>query len=95
MHTGPLLLLVQANVAPEHERGFNTWYYQHAPTLLEIPGYQWGRRYINIVGETKSLALCDIAGTTEWSRSPREYAPSAHPGSGFPLTRCNIRPTLT
>lgn len=60
MHTGPLLLLVQANVALEHERTFNAWYYQHVPTLLEIPGYQWGRRYINIVGETKYLALYTI-----------------------------------
>ncbi len=53
VHTGPLLLLVQANVAPEHERTFNIWYYQHVPTLLEIPGYLWGRRYVNVVGDTK------------------------------------------
>ena len=60
VHTGPLLLLVQANVAAPHEAAFNTWYYNHVPTLLEIPGYLWGRRYINLVGETKYLALYAI-----------------------------------
>ena len=61
MHTGPLLLLVQANVEPSHEQVFNTWYYNHVPTLLELPGYLWGRRYVNVVGETKYLALYTIA----------------------------------
>ncbi len=42
VHMTPLLLLVQANVAPEHENAFNAWYYHHAPALLEIPGYGWG-----------------------------------------------------
>ena len=35
-HTGPLLLLVQANIAPEHEEALNRWYYHHVPRLLEI-----------------------------------------------------------
>ena len=40
-HTGPLLLLVQANIAPKHEEAFNSWYYHHVPRLLEIPGWLW------------------------------------------------------
>lgn len=56
-HTGPLLLLVQANIAPEHEDQFNSWYYHHVPKLLEIPGWLWGRRYLNVKGSTKYLAL--------------------------------------
>lgn len=60
-HPTPLLLLVQANVAPEHEAAFNTWYQQHVPTLLEVPGYQWGRRYVAVVGQSKYLALYAIA----------------------------------
>lgn len=56
-HTGPLLLLVQANIAPEHEDHFNSWYYHHMPKLLEIPGWLWGRRYLNVKGSTKYLAL--------------------------------------
>lgn len=56
-HTGPLLLLVQANIAPEHEGAFNSWYYHHVPKLLEIPGWRWGRRYVGVKGETKYLAL--------------------------------------
>jgi hypothetical protein len=56
-HTGPLLLLVQANIAPEHEDQFNSWYYHHVPKLLEIPGWRWGRRYVGVKGDTKYLAL--------------------------------------
>ncbi len=59
----PLLLLVQANVSPEHEAAFNAWYQQHVPTLLEIPGYAWGRRYVNVAGEHKYLAAYQIEGT--------------------------------
>ena len=61
VHLRPLLLLVQANVTPEHESAFNVWYFHHVPTLVEIPGYAWGRRYVNIVGNIKYLALYEIA----------------------------------
>ncbi len=56
-HTGPLLLLVQANITPEQEDAFNSWYYHHVPKLLEIPGWLWGRRYVGVKGDTKYLAL--------------------------------------
>ena len=56
-HTAPLLLLVQANIAPAQEDQFNSWYYHHVPKLLEIPGWHWGRRYVGVKGETKYLAL--------------------------------------
>lgn len=59
-HTGPMLLLVQANIAPEHEDAFNSWYYHHVPKLLEIPGWSWGRRYVGVKGETKYLALYSV-----------------------------------
>lgn len=59
-HTGPLLLLVQANIAPEHEDHFNSWYYHHVPKLLEIPGWLWGRRYVGVKGATKYLALYGV-----------------------------------
>ena len=60
-HVGPLLLLVQANIAAEHEDAFNSWYYHHVPKLLEIPGWQWGRRYVGVKGDTKYLALYSVA----------------------------------
>ncbi|MGZ0190148.1 MAG: hypothetical protein ACKVH0_19470 [Alphaproteobacteria bacterium] len=60
-HSGPFLLLVQANITPEQEDAFNSWYYHHVPKLLEIPGWQWGRRYLNVRGETKYLALYSVA----------------------------------
>ncbi|NNL85572.1 MAG: hypothetical protein HKP27_07970 [Myxococcales bacterium] len=58
--TGPLLLLVQANVAAEHEAAFNRWYHNHVPTLMEIPGYRWGSRYSGVVGDEKYLAMYEI-----------------------------------
>lgn len=59
-HTGPLLLLVQANIDPAQEDAFNSWYYHHVPKLLEIPGWLWGRRYVGVTGETKYLALYGV-----------------------------------
>lgn len=60
-HDTPLLLLVQANVAPAHEEAFNAWYYHHVPKLLEIPGFNWGRRYVGVRGEAHYLALYELA----------------------------------
>lgn len=60
-NTGPFLLLVQANIAPAQEDKFNSWYYHHAPKLLEIPGWLWARRYVGVKGETKYLALYSVA----------------------------------
>lgn len=59
-HPTPLLLLVQANVSAEHEAAFNAYYYNHVPALMEIPGYVWGRRYKNVVGDSQYLALYEI-----------------------------------
>ena len=59
--SGALLLTVQANVAPEHERAFNEWYHTHVPRLLEVPGYRWGRRYVGVVGSVRYLAIYEIA----------------------------------
>ena len=56
-HNGPLLLLVQANITPDQEDAFNSWYYHHVPKLLEVPGWLWGRRYVGVKGDTKYLAL--------------------------------------
>lgn len=58
--SGPLLLLVQANVSEEHEATFNTWYQNHVPTLMEIPGYRWGSRYSGVMGDEKYLAMYEI-----------------------------------
>lgn len=61
-HTTPLLLLVQANIDPNHEFAFNSWYYHHVPKLLEIPGWLWGRRYVGERGDAKYLALYGVDG---------------------------------
>ena len=60
-HNGPLLLLVQANIEPQHEDTFNSWYYHHIPKLLEIPGWQWARRYVNVKGDVQYLALYAVS----------------------------------
>jgi len=59
-HTGPLLLLVRANIAAEQEDAFNSWYYHHVAKLLEIPGWLWGRRYVGVKGAVKYLALYSV-----------------------------------
>ncbi len=61
MHPSPLLLLVQANVDAAHEAAFNHYYHLHVPTLMEIPGYVWGRRYLGVRGELRHLAAYEIA----------------------------------
>ena len=60
----PLLLLVQAKVVVQHENAFNAWYYNHIPTLLQIPGYRWGRRYQAVDGDGEYLTLCEIEDET-------------------------------
>ena len=60
----PLLLLVQAKVVLQHENAFNAWYYNHIPTLLQIPGYRWGRRYQAVDGDGEYLTLCEIEDET-------------------------------
>jgi hypothetical protein len=45
-HVTCALLLVQADVAPEHEATWNRWYDQrHVPDLLTVPGFHSGRRF--------------------------------------------------
>jgi len=51
-------------VQPEHEAAFNRYYHNHVPTLLEIPGYAWGRRYVHVMGDRKYLALYQIDDAT-------------------------------
>ncbi len=79
VHPVPLLLLVQANVASEHEAAFNAWYHRHVPTLLEVPGYVWGRRYVGVVGEVKYLALYEIASVSDLERLLGADAARRHP----------------
>ena len=48
----------------QHENAFNAWYYNHIPTLLQIPGYRWGRRYQAVDGDGEYLTLCEIEDET-------------------------------
>jgi hypothetical protein len=75
----PLLLVVQMNVDPEHERAFNDWYHCHVPHLLEVPGYRWGRRYAGIFGPVRYLALYEIADRS-WLPALLGAEPGARPG---------------
>lgn len=43
---GGALLLVTAQMAPEHEVELNRWFdEEHVPERLECPGFLWARRY--------------------------------------------------
>ena len=52
-------LLVNAmNVAPEHEAEFNDWYdNEHIPALAAVPGVLSARRFRDLTGSHRYLAL--------------------------------------
>ena len=57
--TGAGGLLVNAmNVAPEHEAEFNEWYdHEHIPALAAVPGVLSARRFRDLKGTHRYLAL--------------------------------------
>jgi hypothetical protein len=56
-------LLVNAmNVDPEHEAEFNEWYdHEHIPGLASVPGTLCARRYRDLTGTHRYLALYHLA----------------------------------
>ena len=67
-HNGPLLLPVHVHIAPERADRLNRWYYHHVPKLLEIPGWLWGKRYLNVKGSPKYLALYAVENMDQMDR---------------------------
>jgi hypothetical protein len=66
-------LLVNAmNVDPAHEQEFNEWYdHEHIPALSKVPGTICARRYRDLTGSHRYLALYhlespDVAATDAW-----------------------------
>lgn len=71
-------LLVNAmNVDPEHEAEFNRWYdEEHIPWLSEVPGTICARRYRDLKGTHKYLALYHLENenvtlTDAWKKAAR------------------------
>lgn len=69
-------LLVNAmNVAPEHESEFNEWYdHEHIPALAAVPGVLSARRFRDLKGTHRYLALyhlqsADIANGEAWKKA--------------------------
>jgi hypothetical protein len=55
------LLLVMADIAPEHEDEFNRWYdEEHVPERLSIPGFLSARRFRALEGGPRYLALYEL-----------------------------------
>jgi hypothetical protein len=62
MASGTALLVVWTDIAPECEADFNEWYdKEHIPQLLDVPGFQTGRRYRAIEGTPKDVAVYQLA----------------------------------
>ena len=53
MPSGPFLLVVRIDVAPEAEDAFNEWYTSvHLPEIVNVPGFREGKRYRLLNDET-------------------------------------------
>lgn len=69
-------LLVNAmNVAPEHEAEFNEWYdHEHIPALAAVPGVLSARRFRDLQGSHRYLALYhlktpDVTTGADWKNA--------------------------
>ncbi len=60
-----LLLMVQLTCDRNYLDRFTTWYNNHLPNLLRIPGYQWAQHYVNLDGGTRFTALYGIRGPSD------------------------------
>ena len=61
------LLMVYADVGPEHEDEFNRWYNEeHIPERLSIPGVLNAARYTAVRGGPKYLACYELAAPETW-----------------------------
>ena len=55
------LLVIWTDIAPEYEIEFNEWYDKEIPQLLDVPGFQTGRRYQAVDGKPKYMAIYQFA----------------------------------
>lgn len=61
MSDEPALLVVQTEVAPEHEARFNRWYNErHIPQRRATPGFASASRWVAVEGGPRYLALYDL-----------------------------------
>jgi hypothetical protein len=55
------LLLVMADIDPEHEEEFNRWYEEeHLDERIAIPGFLSARRFTALEGSPKYLAIYEL-----------------------------------
>jgi hypothetical protein len=61
MCTARGLLLVMMEIDPDYEAEFNRWFdEEHLPERLSCPGFESGRRYRAVEGESRYLALYEL-----------------------------------
>ena len=74
-----LMLMVQINCDPRHWREFNTWYNNHLPNFLRVPGYLWAQRYVGLDDPTRFTALYGIRGRDDLDSLYLWDGPAVHP----------------
>lgn len=79
MPDNQLLLMVQATCAAEHLEPFTTWYNNHLPNLLQIPGYLWAQRYMGLDEENRFTALYGIRSQDDLPNLLQWAGPDLHP----------------
>src|SRR3974390_1741361 len=67
----PVVLLVQNDVAPGREPGFDSWYLaDHMPDRVGTPGFRRARRWRAFEGGPRDLSLYEIDGLEVMSSAP-------------------------
>jgi hypothetical protein len=67
----PAVLLVQNDVTPGREPGFDSWYLaDHMPDRVSVPGFRRARRWRAFEGGPRDLSLYEIDGPEVMSSAP-------------------------
>jgi hypothetical protein len=67
----PAVLLVQNDVVPGREAGFDAWYLaDHMPDRVGVPGFRRARRWHAVSGGPRDLSLYELDGTAVMTSAP-------------------------
>ena len=89
-----LLFMLQANVNPENEQGFDDWHNSYLRNLTKIPGCTWANRYRVVRGDLKYMSLCQIEDASYLPLVLGSDPENRHPIANADLQKLNRLPGL-